>query len=57
MEMKEDERILQEGRRSGYIIYRANAETVRVCRENEKKKPIRWPDDHDVYIDEIFGIR
>ena len=43
MEMKEDERIPEEVRRPGYNIYRANAETVRVCRKNEKKKLIRWP--------------
>ena len=57
IEMKEDERIREEGRISGYDIYSMNAETVRICRENEKKKPIRWPDDHEAYIDKIFGIR
>ncbi len=39
IEMKEDERIREEGRKSGYDIYSMNAETVRICRENEKKTP------------------
>ena len=37
-ELKEDERIREEGRNSGYNVFRANDETVRICLENEKRK-------------------
>ena len=56
-EKERNERILEEGRKRGYNVFKANEETVRICRENEKKTPKRWPDDHDAYIDKLFGIR
>lgn len=54
---EKNERILQEGRKRGFNIFKANEETARICRENEKKTPTRWPDDHEAYIDKLFGVR
>ncbi len=56
-EIKRNERILEEGRKLGYNVFRLNDETRKICLANEKKTPIRWPDDHDAYIDKLFGIR
>ncbi len=57
LQMLEEERIREEGRQSGYNIYSPNAETVRVCLENEKETPIPFPDDTLAYLNEVLGIR
>ncbi len=56
LDLAEHERIREEGRQSGYNIYSPNAETVRVCRENEKKKPIPIPDDSYAYFKKLLRI-
>ena len=59
-EMEEKKRIINESSVSKgvkYNIYKANAETVRICKANENKTPRRWPDDHKSYIRKIFGIQ
>ncbi len=37
--MKEDERILEEGKILGYNVFKMNDETRKICLENEKKTP------------------
>ena len=39
LEMKEDERILEEGKILGYNVFKMNDETRKICLENEKKTP------------------
>ena len=56
-EMERNERILEEGRKRGYNVFKLNDETRKICLANEKKTPKRWPDDHEAYIDKLFGIR
>lgn len=55
-EKEKNERILQEGRKRGYNVFKANEETVRICRENEKKKPVPIPDDSLAYFNKILKI-
>ena len=55
-EKERNERILQEGRKRGYNVFKANEETVKICRENENKKPIPIPDDSLAYFNKILKI-
>ncbi len=55
-EKERNERILEEGRKRGYNVFKANKETVRICRENEKKTPIPIPDDSLAFFKKILEI-
>lgn len=50
-------KMLNEDGENIYNIYRANAETVSICKANEKKKPKRISDDQEAYVEDLFGIR
>ncbi len=56
-DMHEKRDLNAEGLAPGYDVYTPNAETVRICRENEKKKPVRIPDDSAAYFKKIMKIR
>ena len=44
-----NKRLLEEGRKKGYDVFRGNAETIRVCLENKRKNEmgIPFPNDPD----------
>ncbi len=56
-DMHEERDLNEEGLAPGYDVYSANDETVRICRENEKKTPIPFPDDILAYFRKHHGLR
>ncbi len=54
--MEEERDLNAEGLAPGYDVYRGNAETIRICLENEKKEPIPFPDDILGYFKELYGF-
>ena len=54
---KENNSIRKEVKKLGYDVFSANADTVKICLENELKKPISIPNDHESFYKKIMKIR